>query len=40
VFQTIEKRDGRVVPFDAERITTAILKAGQATGEFTPPARE
>jgi ribonucleoside-triphosphate reductase len=34
VFQTIEKRDGRVVPFDAERITTAILKAGQATGEY------
>ncbi len=34
MFQTIEKRDGRVVPFDAQRITNAILKAGQATGEF------
>ena len=34
MFQTIEKRDGRVVPFDAERIITAILKAGQATGEY------
>ncbi len=30
----IKKRDGRVVPFDPQKITTAILKAGQATGEF------
>jgi ribonucleoside-triphosphate reductase (formate) len=36
VFQTIEKRDGRVVPFDAQRITAAIAKAGQATGEYGP----
>lgn len=28
------KRDGRIVPFDAERICFAIQRAGQATGEF------
>jgi len=30
----ILKRDGRQVPFEAERIHSAILRAGQATGEF------
>jgi len=30
----IRKRDGRLVPFDAEKITNAIAKAGSATGEF------
>ncbi|MFB3926156.1 MAG: ribonucleoside triphosphate reductase [Syntrophales bacterium] len=30
----IRKRDGRLVPFDAEKITNAIAKAGGATGEF------
>lgn len=30
----IEKRDGRRVPFDASKITAALLKAGKATGEF------
>ncbi len=30
----IEKRDGRTVPFDASKITRALLKAGKATGEF------
>ena len=30
----IHKRDGRLVPFDATKISTAILKAGRATGEF------
>ena len=30
----IQKRDGRLVPFDATKISTAILKAGRATGEF------
>ncbi len=30
----IVKRDGTRVPFDAERIKTAIAKAGKATGEF------
>ncbi|MGM0493001.1 MAG: ribonucleoside triphosphate reductase [Armatimonadota bacterium] len=28
------KRDGQRVPFDPERIETAILKAGKASGEF------
>jgi len=34
MFETIRKRDGRYVPFDAEKITKAIEEAGQATGEF------
>ena len=33
-FTEIRKRDGRVVPFDAAKITAAILKAGRATGEY------
>ncbi len=35
--QKIRKRDGRVVPFAADKITVAILKAGRATGEFGGP---
>jgi anaerobic ribonucleoside-triphosphate reductase len=34
VFKNIEKRDGRLVRFDTEKITTAIAKAGAVTGEF------
>jgi len=34
VFETIVKRDGRIVNFDAEKITNAIEKAGAATKEF------
>jgi len=34
MFSTIRKRDGRVVPFDAPKITAAIAKAGRATEEF------
>lgn len=34
-FTQIRKRDGSLVPFDASRITEAILKAGRATGEFS-----
>jgi ribonucleoside-triphosphate reductase (formate) len=34
VFDNIQKRDGRVVEFDSSKITTAIAKAGKATGEF------
>ena len=34
MFEKIRKRDGRIVPFDPERITNAISKAGAATGEF------
>lgn len=30
----IQKRDGRVVPFNPQKVTTAILKAGQATHEI------
>ncbi|MCX5856939.1 MAG: ATP cone domain-containing protein, partial [Deltaproteobacteria bacterium] len=30
----IQKRDGRSVKFEAEKITNAIAKAGLATGEF------
>jgi len=33
-FATIRKRDQRVEPFDAAKITRAILKAGRASGEF------
>ncbi|MDR0881851.1 MAG: ribonucleoside triphosphate reductase [Candidatus Adiutrix sp.] len=33
-FTTIRKRDGRTDGFDAAKITRAIAKAGQATGEF------
>jgi anaerobic ribonucleoside-triphosphate reductase len=30
----IRKRDHRLVPFESSKITSAILKAGRATGEF------
>ena len=35
MFEKIEKRDGRVVDFDSSKITAAITKAGNATGEFS-----
>ena len=34
LLEKIEKRDGRVVEFDSSKITAAIAKAGNATGEF------
>ena len=34
MFEKIEKRDGRIVEFDSSKITAAIAKAGNATGEF------
>ncbi len=34
----IKKRDGRLVKFDAEKITRAIAKAAVATGEFDQDA--
>lgn len=34
MYTEIKKRDGRLVKFDAEKITNAIAKAGDATGEF------
>lgn len=37
VFTTIKKRDQRLAPFEAGKITNALYKAGQATGEFDLP---
>jgi len=34
MYGKVKKRDGRLVQFDAEKITNAIEKAGDATGEF------
>ena len=34
MFKKVEKRDGRLVKFEANKITNAIAKAGAATGEF------
>ncbi|HUI73241.1 MAG TPA: ribonucleoside triphosphate reductase [Spirochaetia bacterium] len=34
MFVSIKKRNGLVVPFRPEKITTAIARAGSATGEF------
>jgi ribonucleoside-triphosphate reductase len=34
VFESIKKRDERVVEFDSSKISAAIAKAGNATGEF------
>ncbi|MCK4321865.1 ribonucleoside triphosphate reductase [candidate division WOR-3 bacterium] len=34
MFKKIKKRDGRIVKFNADKITNAIAKAGEATGEF------
>ena len=34
MFEEIKKRDGRIVEFDSTKITAAIIKAGEATGEF------
>ncbi len=40
MFETIIKRDGRIVEFDSEKITNAIAKAGKATNEFDRSAAE
>ena len=34
VYNRIMKRDGRVADFDAMKITAALFKAGQASGEY------
>ncbi len=34
MFEKIQKRDGSIVNFEPDRITDAILKAGEATNEF------
>lgn len=33
-FTEVQKRDGRIVPFDAQKVVAALTKAGSATGEF------
>ena len=33
LFASVKKRDGRIVPFDLSRITSAVYRAMQATGE-------
>ena len=38
MYQTIKKRDGRKVKFDASKITKAIARAGAETGEFDEKA--
>ena len=35
MFNTVIKRDGREVPFEAQKIENAIIKAFKATGELT-----
>ncbi|MBT3311143.1 MAG: ribonucleoside triphosphate reductase [Desulfobacterales bacterium] len=34
MFEKIKKRDGRIVEFDSIKITAAIAKAGEVTGEY------
>ncbi|MFX1363151.1 MAG: ATP cone domain-containing protein, partial [Promethearchaeota archaeon] len=34
MFKGIKKRGGKVVEFDSSKITSAVAKAGKATGEF------
>ena len=34
MFDSIKKRDGRIIEFDSSKITSAIARAGKATGEF------
>lgn len=34
MFKFIKKRDNTILPFEAEKITSAILNSGKATGEF------
>ena len=38
MYQTIKKRDGRKVKFDASKITKEIARAGAETGEFDEKA--
>ena len=40
VFVSIKKRNGTVVPFRPDKITTAIARAGKATGEFDEDAAD
>ena len=36
IVKIVQKRDGTIVPFDREKITSAVLKAMSATGEGSP----
>lgn len=41
-FERVRKRDGRLVPFDAERITDALFRAAREAGwppRYSPGAR-
>lgn len=40
MFKEIIKRDGRRVPFNMDKITDAVFKAGQATGEYSRETAE
>jgi len=40
VFVSIKKRNGVIVPFRSDKITTAIARAGEATGEFDEEAAQ
>ena len=40
VFVSIKKRNGTIVPFKPEKITAAINRAGEATGEFAEEAAQ
>src|ERR1035437_2074317 len=37
MYQSIKKRNGKVVAFDLDKIEGALLKAGDATGEYDLP---
>jgi ribonucleoside-triphosphate reductase (formate) len=34
MFEQIKKRDGRIAEFNSSKITSALIKAGESTGEF------
>jgi len=34
MFENIKKRDERIIEFNSSKITSAIARAGKATGEF------
>ena len=40
MFVSIKKRNGTIVPFHPDKITTAIMRAGEATEEFDEEAAE
>jgi len=40
MFERIQKRNSQIVPFEEAKISSAIAKAGRATGEFGSPEAE